>query len=590
MIARMSLQKRLIVFLMLATMCLSFVPGVMTAASAEEKGRWEAAADEIDAYLDSAFEYYLEGDATSAYNAVNNAYFKTYEVTGFERQTMSYISGPRKNSIELQFSTCKGAVKKDNQDPETQTAVRTELNKLKSMIREDANKLAVKDGEAGSTTKYYDHGTEVATDPYAKYAGDPNAKTQYKTWVEAYEAIAELLDTANTAFKGKDAEAAADNINTAYYSVYEESLFDHQIYVDLTIEDRTAADEAFEALLELATNGKNQKTAFANQCKKVKNLLKADAEAMDAIAAEAAAQAAAEAAEAAAQAAAADGATASTGSVIFLGAFGIIVREGLEAILVIAAIIAYLVKAGQSKYLRSVYVGSVLGIVCSFLAAYALTLVKRAVGDAYGAQAQEIMEGCTALVAVCVLFYVSNWMISKAEAEAWTTYIDDKVQSSVQTGSSKALAFAAFLSVFREGAEVVLFYQPMLVEDGNPAMVWAGFGVGCVVLVFVFIAIRYLSVRLPLKPFFTVTSIFMAVMCVSFFGSAIKEFAEGGLFDVTQIPWMWTENDITDALGLYPFAEPIMAQLLLTIAVVSTFIIGHYKNKEIAAAKKAAKA
>ena len=181
---------------------------------------------------------------------------------------------------------------------------------------------------------------------------------------------------------------------------------------------------------------------------------------------------------------------------MFLGAFGIIVREGLEAILVIAGMIAYLVKSGNQKTLKNVYIGSFLGVVMSFAAAWLLAWLKRVWTGA--GQSQEVIEGITALIAVCVLFYVSNWMISKAEAASWSRYIDGKVQSSVETGSSFALAFTAFLSVFREGAEVVLFYQPML-NEGNPGMVWAGFGVGCVLLVFVYLAITKLSIRLPIR-------------------------------------------------------------------------------------------
>ncbi len=185
--------------------------------------RWGDAADAIDKYLDAAFESYLEGDASSAYNAVNDAYFRVYETTGFERQTMSYISGPRKNAVELQYSTCKGAVKKGNEDEETKKEVRTALNKLKAMIREDGNKLAAKDGEPPTETKYYLQGELVDYDPYADLAGDPDAAVHYANLAAASEAVGELLDTAFTAYKGKDIEAALDNVNTAYYSVYEES-------------------------------------------------------------------------------------------------------------------------------------------------------------------------------------------------------------------------------------------------------------------------------------------------------------------------------------------------------------------------------
>ena len=88
-----------------------------TAGIAEEapSTRWADAADEIDKYLDAAFEAYLDGDPDTAYTNVSNAYFRVYETTGFERQTMSYISGNRKNAVEMQFSACKAAVKKENE-------------------------------------------------------------------------------------------------------------------------------------------------------------------------------------------------------------------------------------------------------------------------------------------------------------------------------------------------------------------------------------------------------------------------------------------------------------------------------------------
>lgn len=578
---KIMIRRRMSVLLMVLAILAMTVSSAVYAESTEGN-RWGSAADEIDKYLDTAFEYYLEGDAKSAFNCVNDAYFKVYEVTGFERQTMSYISGPRKNAVELQFSTCKGAVKKSNEDVETQTEVRTELNKLKTMIREDGNKLAVKDGEAVTITKYYSHGEEVAADPYADLAGDPNAARQYANWREAADEACEVLETAFTAYKGKDMEAAQDNFNTALYSVYEASGLGFAIYNELSLADREEVDAQFADLKAIAYGEKFQRKSYQRETNNLKKLLLEKADAVDAVEAEIAAAEAAEAAEAA-QAAAAEAAEASSSGnnsgLIFAGAFGIILREGLEAILVIAAIIAYLVKSGNKRNLKNVYIGSVLGIVASFAAAWGLTLLKRAVGDAYGAQSQEVIEGITALIAVCVLFYVSNWMISKSEAASWTRFIDSKVESSVERGSSFALAFTAFLSVFREGAEVVLFYQPMLTDDGNPAMVWAGFGVGCVVLVGVYLAIRYLSIKLPIKPFFTATSILMAVMSVSFLGSGIKELAEGGLLDVTRIPWMLEENDVLDVLGVYPYAEMVIPQLILIAVLVATFVAARYKGK-----------
>ena len=92
--------------------------------------RWADAADEIDKFLDAAFEAYLDGDPDAAYSSVSNAYFRVYETTGFERQTMSYISGNRKNAVEMQFSACKSEVRKENVEQDVKVRVRSALVKL----------------------------------------------------------------------------------------------------------------------------------------------------------------------------------------------------------------------------------------------------------------------------------------------------------------------------------------------------------------------------------------------------------------------------------------------------------------------------
>ena len=570
--------KRILPVLLILASLISALAGA--AAYAEEpSARWADAADEIDKYLDAAFEYYLEGDAKAAYDSVSSAYFRVYETTGFERQTMSYISGNRKNAVEMQFSTCKAAVKKDNADPDTRIKVRSALTKLKSMIREDGNKLAAQQGGVLSETKYYLHGELVDHDPYADFSADPNAAAKYDSWYEAATLVKELLDTAYMGYLDRDFEAAADNLNTAYYSVYEESGLSHTIYTDLSLKDRQKMDAHFTALRSLISSAseKYQKNKYRTGTDSAKNDILKMAKALDAKEEEAREAAAAAAAEAlAAQAEEESESKSDPRLLTFLGAFGIIVREGLEAILVIAGMIAYLVKSGNQRTLKNVYIGSLLGIVMSFAAAWFLSWLKRVWTGA--GQSQEVIEGITALVAVCVLFYVSNWMISKAEAASWSRYIDGKVQSSVETGSSFALAFTAFLSVFREGAEVVLFYQPML-NEGNPAMVWAGFGAGCVLLVFVYLAITKLSIRLPIKVFFTATSILMAVMCVSFLGGGIKELAEGNVFDLTMNVPAIPENDVIQIFGIYPWLETLVPQLILGVVLLVTFLVAHYRGK-----------
>jgi high-affinity iron transporter len=179
---------------------------------------------------------------------------------------------------------------------------------------------------------------------------------------------------------------------------------------------------------------------------------------------------------------------------------------------------------------------------------------------------QEIIEGVTMLIAVGVLFWVSNWMVSKADAAVWKGYIEGAVQSSITRGSVFSLAFAAFLAVFREGAETILFYQALLAgTDTNVNMIWIGFGVGCAILVVIYLLIRFMSIRIPLKPFFLGTSILLFIMSISFIGAGVKELQEGNVVSVTPVGGIGS----VDILGIYPTLETLIPQgILLAITIV----------------------
>lgn len=276
---------------------------------------------------------------------------------------------------------------------------------------------------------------------------------------------------------------------------------------------------------------------------------------------------------------------------VFAQAFVILLREGIEAILVIGGIIAYLIKSGNKKQVRAVYIGSVFAVALSFGAAILLNAIKAANATSGGAN-QELIEGITALIAVAVLFYVSNWMLSKSESEAWQNYLDKKVESSVSRGSMFALGFTAFLAVFREGAEVILFYQQIIAdaqEGDGVGWLWLGVAVAVVVLAAIFIAIRYFSVKLPLKPFFLVTSILMAIMAISFLGAGIKELMEGSfelvlrIQGVTPLVEQIPTNDVLDIFGIYPHTETIVPQFILLCITVYLFIKQHFENKRLRA-------
>jgi high-affinity iron transporter len=215
---------------------------------------------------------------------------------------------------------------------------------------------------------------------------------------------------------------------------------------------------------------------------------------------------------------------------------------------------------------KTVYIGSVIALGASVVMAFILNALA---GAATGAQ-QEIIEGVTMLIAVAVLFYVSNWMVSKAESQVWASYITEKVESSITRGGVFSLAFAAFLAVFREGAETILFYQALLAgTETYTNMLWVGLGVGCVGLVVIYILIRLLSIRLPLKPFFLGTSILLFVMSIAFVGTGVKELQEGNLVSVTPV------NGVTsiDLLGIYPTYETLIPQLVLLAITIVTIVV-----------------
>ena len=268
----------------------------------------------------------------------------------------------------------------------------------------------------------------------------------------------------------------------------------------------------------------------------------------------------------------------------FISCFVLVLREGLEAILVIAAIIAYLVKTGKKKYIMSVYVGALGGILVSILLAF----LFGAVAGAQSGIAQEVFEGIGMFVAVIVLFYVSNWMLSKSETEAWERYIHKKVEASVSTGNKWVLIFAAFIAVAREGAELILFFQgvPVHGTSGRNAMILA-IVLSAVVLIAVFLIFRFLTVRLPLKPFFLVTSVLMYAMCFSFTGKGVSELQAAGVVNKTVIPWMGFEMDF---LGIYATYESLIPQIIVLAVIIMMSVVYAKKNKKQRAQIEAEKA
>ena len=265
----------------------------------------------------------------------------------------------------------------------------------------------------------------------------------------------------------------------------------------------------------------------------------------------------------------------------FLTAFGLLVREGLEAILVIAAIVAYLIKTGNKNMLKGVYLGSLAAIVASVILAWALDTLM---GEQSGV-ARELLEGWTMFLAVAVLFYVSNWMLSKADTIAWENYISGKVQQSIDSKSQWTLIFAAFIAVMREGAELILFYSAAFTGGmSSPVYIAYGIGAGILVLVIVWVCFRYFSVRLPLRAFFMFTSVLLFLMCISFMGKGVVELTEADVITGrTVIPAM--NGFSIEILSIYDRAETLIPQIMLVIAALWTMLPHIFRKKDKSPAK-----
>jgi high-affinity iron transporter len=260
---------------------------------------------------------------------------------------------------------------------------------------------------------------------------------------------------------------------------------------------------------------------------------------------------------------------------LFFNSFIIIVREGFEAILIISALTAYLVKTGKADKIGTVYRGAGIAIIVSIVTAVLLQTVINISGAG-----REALEGITMLLATAVLFYVSYWLITKIEVTRWQHYIKSKIESSLSRGNITLLGFAAFLAVYREGAETILFYQALYASsDGNASAMVAGFVSGSLILVGIFALIKYGSVRVPIGPFFAVTSTLLYYLAFTFAGKGILELQEAEWVSSTPVEWIPTIG----LLGIYPTWEGVLLQgvlmVLLMVAVVYTFLLRPFREK-----------
>lgn len=237
---------------------------------------------------------------------------------------------------------------------------------------------------------------------------------------------------------------------------------------------------------------------------------------------------------------------------LFLESATIILREGFEMVLVIGALLAYVLKTGNTAMRRPIYAGTAVGVIASLATAAVMGEVLR-----LHPSSSDMLEGMTMLLAAVVLFWVSYWLISKAEADKWQRYIRGKVQSAVSSRRTLALAGVAFLAVYREGFETVLFYQALYASAATQSVtVTGGFVAGAVILAIVYLALRRFQVRIPIQQFFIVTGLLLYVMAAVFAGQGVHELQDAGVISMTAVSWLPT----LPLLGVFPSLESLATQ------------------------------
>jgi high-affinity iron transporter len=249
-------------------------------------------------------------------------------------------------------------------------------------------------------------------------------------------------------------------------------------------------------------------------------------------------------------------------SATFLSALVILLREGLEAILILAAIFALLIKGERRDALPYVHAGWIaalaLGGITWMVASYVVAI---------SGSMREVTEGVTALTAAAVLLYVGFWMHEKAYADRWRTFLHAQLQGALSARTMWALALVSFLAVYREVFETVLFYEALWVQVA-PAFVpvLGGFVSAAVGLAILGWLIFRGSIRLPLGFFFGATSLLLAVLAVVFVGRGIAALQEAGTLPMNPV-----NIPSIPALGLYPTAQGLVLQVLVVMVIASVF-------------------
>ena len=261
----------------------------------------------------------------------------------------------------------------------------------------------------------------------------------------------------------------------------------------------------------------------------------------------------------------------------FVAAFTILLREGLEALLIIVAMLSFLNKAERGEAKRHIHAGWVVALLAGVLTWYAASRFVTISGAS-----RELTEGIGAIFAALVLVFVGIWMQGKSQAAAWQKYIHARMSHALSQQSAWVLFTLAFVVVYREVFEVILFLIALW-SQGNGIAIAAGLGTAVAVLGAIGWSLLAYSKRLPIGQFFLYSAILMAVLAVVLAGKGVAALQEAGWLHITPAPGV----PQIPMLGLHATWQGLGAQLLVLLTLLAAFWLNDRKARRQAAAGRA---
>lgn len=491
---------------------------------------WEEVNMEVLSRINLAQKTFINGDVGSAKEILSDAYFEKFEAFGMEMVVKKYISSARAYELERLFGKIRKGMSKNDTEKVNQA-----ISDLTERLKYDAAKLDRKNipvEGAGYiiSSDVTPQETEIKENRQTLHDIQKKTSQDISPPEEIAKIIEQKLQEALIYYKRGDSRRSKSTVSEAYFDIFEGKGLETMIAVQ-SGSLKSELESRFANVLGLIEKGlpleqiESGIIDLSSQVQKAAKELNVSANWFG----------------------------------LFLSSLFIIVREGFEAILIISALIAYLRKTDNNDKVKIVGLGAIAAILLSIITAILFLKIYTQSGSS-----KEILEGITMLIAAAVLFYVSYWLTSKAEAAKWMAYIQNQVVRSIGKGSIFTLGLASFIVVYREGAETILFYSALFsnVGQGSSLSIWSGFAVGCLILLAIYYAFKYGAAKIPIRPFFTITSAILYYMAFVFAGNGIVELQIGGLIRATPINWM----PRLVFLGIHPTMESVALQSIILMA------------------------